>query len=43
MGGASELWLPEPKLTFPSLGTSPLLLLELGCNSKLGAVLALYL
>ena len=28
MGGASELWSPEPKLTFPFLGTSPLLLLE---------------
>ena len=43
MGGASELRLPEPKLIFPSLGTSPLLLLEHGCNSKLGVVLALYL
>ena len=43
MGGASELRSPEPKLTFPFLGTSPLLLLELGCNNKLGAELALYL
>ena len=43
MGEASELWLPEPKLFFPSLGTSPLLLLGHGCNSKQGAVLALYL
>ena len=43
MAGASELRLPEPKLTFPSLGTSPPLLLELGFNSKLGVVLALYL
>ena len=43
MGGASELRLPKPKLIFPSLGTSPPLLLELGCNSKLGAVLSLYL
>ena len=43
MGGASELRLPEPKLTFPSLGTSPLLLLKLGYNSKLGAVPTLYL
>ena len=42
-GGVSMLRSPEPKLTFPFLGTSPLLLLELGCNSKLGAELALYL
>ena len=38
-----ELRLPEPKLTFPSLGTSLPLLSELCCNSNLGAVLALYL
>ena len=43
MGGASELRSLEPKLIFPSLGTSPLLLLEHGCNSKLGVVLAFYL
>ena len=43
MGGASELWSPETELTFPFLGISPLLLLELDCNNKLGAELALYL
>ena len=42
-GGASELWLPKPKLIFPSLGTSPPLLSELDCNSKLGAALVLCL
>ena len=34
-GGASELRLLMPRLIFPSLGTSPLLLSVLGCNSKL--------
>ena len=43
MGGASKLRLLEIKLIFPSLGTSPLLLLEHDCNSKLDVVLALYL
>ena len=42
-GGAFELRLPMPKLISPSLGTSPPLLSELGCNSKLGAALVLCL
>ena len=42
-GGASELRLPMPRLISPSLGTSPPLLSELGCNSKLGAALGLCL
>ena len=41
--GASELRLLTPRLVFPSLDTSPLLLLELGCNSRLGAALGLCL
>ena len=43
MGGASELRLPEPRLIFPSLGTSPLLPLEHDYNSKLDVILALFL
>ena len=38
-----ELWLPMPRLISPSLDTSPLLLSELGCNSRLGAALGLCL
>ena len=33
------LWLPIPGLISQSLDTSPLLLSELGCNSRLGAAL----
>ena len=40
---ASELQSPAPVLIFPFSGTSPPLLSELYCNSKLGAVLALCL
>ena len=40
-GGASELRLLWLGLISPSWDTSPLLLSELGCNSKLGAVLGL--
>ena len=43
MGGASVLRLPMPRLISPSLSTSPPLLSELGCNSKLGVVLSLCL
>ena len=40
-GGASGLRLLMLRLISPSLDTSPLLLSELGCNSKLGVVLGL--
>ena len=42
-GGVFGLWLPMTGLISPSLGTFPLLLSELGCNSRLGAALSLCL
>ena len=42
-GGAFGLRLLMPGLISPSLGTSPLLLSELGCNSRLDVVLVLCL
>ena len=42
-GGASGLRLLTPGLISPSLGTSPLVLSELGYNSRLDVVLGLCL
>ena len=42
-GGVFELWLPMAELISPSLDTSPLILSELGCNSRLGVALGLCL
>ena len=43
VGGVFGLRLPMPGLISPFLGTFPLLLSELGCNSRLAATLCLCL